>query len=208
MRTGLTLLCLSLVMKASLVVALEPTVPSLRLNQIQVLGTHNSYHLCPPAGVLKAAIAYRKDAKDWDYCAEPLDQQLDHGVRSFELDLHLSDKGWQVMHVPAFDSGTTVPMFTDGAARSPQVVRIPSRHVPISFLLELKEEGFQLSRSFRRPEATDLAPRRSNPRSLLARPAIDSRRCARPTQNAMGCGPFRRLADCERSSRQGVSDPS
>ena len=29
----------------------------LRLNQIQVLGTHNSYHLRPPAGILKAAIA-------------------------------------------------------------------------------------------------------------------------------------------------------
>ena len=54
-------------------------MPSLRLNQIQVIGTHNSYHLRPPAGMLKAAIAHRKDAKDWDYSRQPLDQQLDHG---------------------------------------------------------------------------------------------------------------------------------
>ena len=36
-------------------------------------------------------------------------------MRNFELDLHLSDKGWQVLHVPTFDSGTTVPTFIEAS---------------------------------------------------------------------------------------------
>jgi hypothetical protein len=152
------LLCLGWAMGESLLRAEEPAENGLRLNQIQVVGTHNSYHLRPPAAMLKAAIAQRKEAKEWDYSRQPLDQQLDQGVRSFELDLHLSaDTGWQVLHVPIFDPGTTVPTFVEAL----RVVRTWSaahpRHVPISLLLELKEEGFQLSRSFRRPQASDVA---------------------------------------------------
>ncbi|MGD9648348.1 MAG: Ca2+-dependent phosphoinositide-specific phospholipase C [Pirellulales bacterium] len=130
---------------------------ALRLNQIQVVATHNSYHLRPAPAMLKTAIAVRKDAKEWDYSRQPLDEQLDQGVRSFELDLHASDEGWQVMHVPVFDFGTTVPTF----AAALKVIAAWSakhpKHVPISLLLELKEEGFQINRrTFRRPELKDL----------------------------------------------------
>jgi hypothetical protein len=151
------LLCFSLAMQGSLTTAQETTDKSLRLNQMQVVGTHNSYHLRPPAAMLKAAIAQRAEAKEWDYSRQPLDQQLDQGVRSFELDLHLSDKGWQVMHVPAFDAGTTVPTFTEALRVIRSWSEAHPRHIPISILLELKEEGFQLNRSFRRPKASDLA---------------------------------------------------
>ena len=78
-----------------------------------MVGTHNSYRLRPSPALLRAAIALRKEAKEWDYSRRPLDEQLDQGVRSFELDLHLSEKGWQVMHVPGFDSGSTVATFRD-----------------------------------------------------------------------------------------------
>lgn len=136
--------------------AAQEAIGQLRLNQIQVVGTHNSYHVRPPAAMLKSAMAIRKDAKEWDYTRQPLDAQLDHGVRSFELDLHLSADGWQVMHVPTFDAGSTVKTFSDAL----QVVKTWSdahpRHVPISFLLELKEEGFSLSKAYRRPAPADV----------------------------------------------------
>jgi len=128
----------------------------LRLNQIQVVGTHNSYHLRPPAAMLKAAMSIRKDAREWDYSRQPLDQQLDQGVRSFELDLHCSAQGWHVLHVPTFDPGTTAPKFEDALKVIREWSEKHPRHVPISLLLELKEEGFQLSRAFRRPELEDL----------------------------------------------------
>jgi hypothetical protein len=157
MRTLGCLLSFGLVLEASLLSAQEPAAMSLRLNQIQVIGTHNSYHLRPPAALLKAAIAQHKDAKEWDYSRQPLDQQLDQGVRSFELDLNLSDKGWQVMHVPIFDAGTTVPTFSEALRVIRKWSESHPRHIPISVLLELKEEGFKLSRSYRRPQPQDLA---------------------------------------------------
>lgn len=132
------------------------SVENLRLNQIQVVATHNSYHLRPPAGLLKAAIAIRKDAKTWDYSRQPLDEQLDQGIRSFELDLHLSKDGWKVMHVPTFDAGTTVPTFAEALRVIRSWSEAHPRHVPISLLLELKEEGYAINSSFKRPQADEV----------------------------------------------------
>ncbi|HEY4311744.1 MAG TPA: Ca2+-dependent phosphoinositide-specific phospholipase C [Pirellulales bacterium] len=156
MRITVWLLALSLLLPAAQLAAQTPAKDGLRLNQIQVLGTHNSYHVRPPAAILKAAIAMRKEAKEWDYSRQPLDEQLDRGVRSFELDLNLSDKGWQVMHVPGFDPGSTVPTFTDALVVVNRWSKAHPRHVPISLLLELKEEGFQLNKAYRRPTASDV----------------------------------------------------
>jgi hypothetical protein len=172
MRNGFWLLGLGVALQGSGLTAQQPAENGLRLNQIQVVGTHNSYHLRPPAGILKAAIAVRKDAKDWDYSRQPLDQQLDQGVRSFELDLHLSDTGWQVMHVPGFDPGTTVPTFKEALQVINRWSKAHPRHVPISLLLELKEEGFQLNRSFRRPEVSDLEKLDEEIRAVFPAPRL------------------------------------
>ena len=166
---GFWLACAVLALLSTSLNAAEPTLESLRLNQIQVVGTHNSYHVRPPAGMLKTAIAVRKDAKEWDYTRQPLDQQLDQGVRSFELDLHVSDKGWQVMHVPIFDPGTTVATFTDALKTVAAWSAKHPRHIPISFLLELKEEGFQLNkRNFRQPQAKDIELLDANIREVFS----------------------------------------
>ena len=171
----------------------------LRLNQIQVLGTHNSYHLRPPAGILKAAIAVRKDAKDWDYSRQPLDQQLDQGVRSFELDLNLSDKGWQVMHVPGFDGGTTVPTFRDALEVISRWSTAHPRHIPISLLLELKEEGFQLNKSYRRPTPDDVMQLDEQLRAVFPGPALltpdDVRGKYKTLWEAVHAGKWPTLAD-------------
>ena len=161
------MLWIGFVMEGSSLMAHEPAESSLRLNQIQVVGTHNSYHVRPPAAVLKTAIAHNPDAKEWDYSRQPLDQQLDQGVRNLELDLHLSDKGWQILHVPTFDSGTTVPTFIEALRVIHGWSEAHPRHIPISILLELKEEGFRLSKSFHRPKASDLARLDEDIRGML-----------------------------------------
>jgi Phosphoinositide phospholipase C, Ca2+-dependent len=168
MHKRLWLLSFLLAMTAARATAQEAVQQHLRLNQIQVVGTHNSYHLRPPAAILKTAIAARPEAKEWDYSRQPLDQQLDQGVRSFELDLHLSDKGWQVMHVPTFDPGTTVPTFSEALRVIRDWSQAHPRHVPISLLLELKEEGFRLNRAFHRPKASDLEQLDETIRAALA----------------------------------------
>jgi hypothetical protein len=48
MQKYIWMLWIGLAMEGSLLSAQETAERSLRLNQIQVVGTHNSYHLRPP----------------------------------------------------------------------------------------------------------------------------------------------------------------
>ena len=62
-----------------------------RLNEIQVLGTHNSYHIAPEPPVL-AWLAAR--ARDIEYTHKPLVEQLSQqGIRKFELDVFADPEG-------------------------------------------------------------------------------------------------------------------
>jgi hypothetical protein len=74
-------------------------------NQIQVKATHNSYH------VEKAG----NTVPDWMYTREPLDAQLDAGIRGFELDTHFVEESGQleVYHVPTLDDQTVCREFTE-----------------------------------------------------------------------------------------------
>lgn len=67
----------------------------LRINHVQVLGTHNSYHR-QPTSALRAALD--SIAPDWDpewwYTHRPLAEQLDElGIRQFELDVFADPEG-------------------------------------------------------------------------------------------------------------------
>ncbi len=110
----------------------------LLLNQIQVIGTHNSYHVRPPDIMLETAATVTDEAKGMDYSHDPLDIQLDHGVRSFELDIQPFADGFYVYHVPILDDGSTCPIFRDCLATAWAWSKEHPDHVPISFLLEFK----------------------------------------------------------------------
>jgi hypothetical protein len=66
-----------------------------RLNQIQVIGTHNSYHLAPDPGVrLLIATASRRQAQALDYSHRPLAEQFSQlGIRQIELDIYADPEG-------------------------------------------------------------------------------------------------------------------
>src|SRR5215471_2187939 len=69
-------------------------VDGLKINQIQVVGSHNSYKqaITPPEmAMLKARNP--KAAETLDYSHEPLTQQLDAGVRQLELDFVYDPQG-------------------------------------------------------------------------------------------------------------------
>jgi hypothetical protein len=70
-----------------------------RLNQIQVVGTHNSYHVgfAPGATRLMQAKA-PKILAALDYRHTSLTQQLDDGVRQIELDVFADSKGGLYAH--------------------------------------------------------------------------------------------------------------
>ena len=80
-------------------VAPYPLDRELRINQLQALGTQNSYHLRPPGEAV---------APEWDYAHAPLDRQLDEGVRQLELDVHYAPDGrFHVFNLPHRDENTT-----------------------------------------------------------------------------------------------------
>lgn len=68
----------------------------LRINQIQIIGTHNSYHagIAPSEVKLWQAQPEYADAyRSLDYTHPPLPQQFDGGVRQIELDIYADTKG-------------------------------------------------------------------------------------------------------------------
>src|SRR3982074_646830 len=70
-----------------------------RINQIQVVGSHNSYH----AGLLPGMPAFLEKKKPdtlrgLDYVHQPLDKQFDGGVRQIELDIFADSKGGSYAH--------------------------------------------------------------------------------------------------------------
>lgn len=88
MRPLLALLLLPVAVRAA-----DP--PPIRLNQIQVVGTHNSYHIAPCAEVKKLmAVAKKSWPDEADYTHRPLAEQFgDLGVRQIELDVFADPKG-------------------------------------------------------------------------------------------------------------------
>jgi hypothetical protein len=72
---------------------------TLKLNQIQVIGTHNSYHagIAPNESRIWQA-KYADAYKGLDYQHQPLPQQFDSGVRQIELDVYADTKGGLYAH--------------------------------------------------------------------------------------------------------------
>ena len=67
----------------------------LRLNQIQVVGTHNSYHIAPAPAVKTLLNTLRKGwVEQIDYTHRPLTEQFEKlGIRQVELDVFADQKG-------------------------------------------------------------------------------------------------------------------
>jgi hypothetical protein len=102
----------------------------LALNHVISLGSHNSYHLQSEQPV--------DDSHRYDH--PPLDAQLEHGVRQFELDLHWEvERGLVVFHLPVLDPLSTCDRFSECLT----VIRRWSIehpcHVPIVIWMEFKD---------------------------------------------------------------------
>ena len=85
----------------------EPTAPAgddtVRLNELQFIGSHNSYHVAPEAPVL-SWLTFLSDAvpdiasalgdpQQLNYTHAPLTTQLQRGIRTFELDVAADPTG-------------------------------------------------------------------------------------------------------------------
>lgn len=92
---GLRVLGLIVFVPAAMASDFDAESASLRWNQIQVIGTHNSYHLAPEAKILELiSLTGGQVAQAIDYTHAPLTQQFsEHGIRQIELDLYADPEG-------------------------------------------------------------------------------------------------------------------
>ncbi len=85
---------------------------ALKLNQIQIIGTHNSYHAgIAPSEAKVWQAKYPAAYKGLDYQHPPLPQQFDAGVRQIELDVYADTSGGRYAHPsgPAMAAAVGLP---------------------------------------------------------------------------------------------------
>jgi hypothetical protein len=116
--------------------------PDVRLNQMQVIGSHNSYHVENPA--LSGAVI------DLAYTAAPLDEQFSNqGVRQIELDVFADPDGslwrpfgvpgYKVLHIETIDEGATCETLVACLGEVKAWSDAHPAHMPIGIQIELKD---------------------------------------------------------------------
>ena len=142
------------------------------LNQIQVTGSHNSYHILPPAKEVALRHTFIGDGdKLMEYRHAPLPQQFEsQKVRQIELDLFLdptggkyanpllrsvagdgaydpvmNQPGIKVLHVQDVDYASTCLTFKACLTQVKQWSDANPTHAPIAILLELKDDDVPFS---------------------------------------------------------------
>jgi hypothetical protein len=113
--------------------AARPSV-AVRMNEIQVLGTHNSYHLRP-------ANRQVRPGEPADYTHPSLTVQLDsESVRSFEIDI-FKRTDLPVLHTPLIDDTSNCKTLEACLTELATWQDAHPRHVPIFVLIEPKTQS-------------------------------------------------------------------
>jgi hypothetical protein len=138
------------------------------LNQVQVLGSHNSYHIQPRPALLAALLAFSPTFSEIEYTHVPLPQQFDEqGIRQIEIDVFadpmgglyahreglaiigenpdsgipaLSQPGFKVLHLQDIDFETTCLTFVDCLQQVKSWSDAHPGHLPIMILIEAKDD--------------------------------------------------------------------
>lgn len=137
------------------------------INELQVIGSHNSYHLAPDGGVASGLEGLAPEFwEEIDYSHLPLTEQLDdYGIRQFELDVfadpdggryssrqalpivgeaaasgiaELDEPGFKVMHTQDFDFRTTCLTFVECLDEIETWSTANPDHAPIMIMVETK----------------------------------------------------------------------
>lgn len=138
------------------------------LNQVQVIGTHNSYHVQPVPDVFEALLRVSRDFLAWEYTHRPLKKQFGkQGIRQIELDVYsdsvgglyssragllvlmrdpesgireLDEPGFKVLHVQDLDFETRCFTFVDCLKDVKRWSDRNPKHLPIMIMVEAKDE--------------------------------------------------------------------
>lgn len=114
-----------------------------RINQIQFVGSHNSYKQAMPAVYLGLLGLLDADAaKALDYQQIPLEQQLDLGLRKLELDIFYEDKPakFPVGHVQVIDMNSHCATLRECLSRLLAWSERHPTHAPIWISFNAKDQ--------------------------------------------------------------------
>jgi hypothetical protein len=152
---------------AALLMGAEPAA-SLQMNDLQAVGTHNSYKLAVPPEEMAAMVAARgQPAQGLDYGHRPIPEQLDAGARQLEIDVvadpdggrfakpltvfgggavltpataaALARPGFKVIHMPDVDFRSSCPTFVACLGQVKAWSDAHRDHAPILILINAKE---------------------------------------------------------------------
>lgn len=147
----------------------EPTVD---INQIQVLGSHNSYHLQPREEIFAVLQELSSElAESIEYSHVPLDEQFtEHAVRQIEIDVfadpegglyadqaanpvvglpeasgipELDEPGFKVLHTQDFDYNTNCLTLVACLEMVETWSSANPEHVPLMVMIEAKQETIE-----------------------------------------------------------------
>ena len=138
------------------------------LNEVQTLGTHNSYHIQPAPDLFSVLVAFDSQFRLVEYTHIPLDQQFDtEGIRQIEIDVfadpngglyarrgalivlgrdpntnipELLAPGFKVLHIQDVDFETTCLTFTSCLRTVKAWSDAHPKHLPIMILVEAKDD--------------------------------------------------------------------
>lgn len=152
----------------------DPIIENLPINQIQMIGSHNSYRLRTDKDIynaVKGITSFLPDdlnSTSWDYTHIPIVDQLELGLRNFELDIYydpsggrffnrmgnalvgrpvqsgineLKAPGMKLLHIPDIDFNTHHYTFKDALKAMKNWSDKNPSHLPIVILVENKEFG-------------------------------------------------------------------
>jgi Phosphoinositide phospholipase C, Ca2+-dependent len=139
----------------------------IRLNEIQELASHNSYHVQPEPALQEALNGFLgAAAQGFEYTHHPLADELDAGVRQIELDVFLDDPGGgryahpkavdllgiappdpalagpglKVLHVQEVDFRTTCPTLAICLTQVRDWSDAHPGHLPVTIQIEAKDD--------------------------------------------------------------------
>ncbi|MCZ4225432.1 phosphatidylinositol-specific phospholipase C1-like protein [Pedobacter rhodius] len=110
-------------------IALISRKDDLPINQIQVIGSHNSYkQAIDPAlfRVIKSADSAAANSLDYEHISLP--EQLDMGLRNLEIDVYADEKGGKYAHPKGLDQVKGQPGFDQGGEMNQPGFKV--LHVP------------------------------------------------------------------------------
>lgn len=121
-------------------------VEEVRLNQLQVLGSHNSYHVRPDQAVLDGVAAIDAGlATEIDYGHRPITEQLeDFGIHQLEIDVYADPEGGRFANRPALalvglPTASGEPLLDEPGFKVLHLVDVDFRSTCVTFVACLEE---------------------------------------------------------------------